>query len=219
MQPRKSYRYTYVPGPMEATRDLWMEFNNESLGCEPGFHDVHFIPATGGCFVVLRPEDELHGPRWKTLLPGSLGLHKEQHAHPPDATLHAFNEFLASRHGGPRLPRSVMIVDDDSNLLRLVNLTLQTSGFDVRAFQDARTALQSLEVPSAPNVVVLDLNMPNMDGRQFYQEFKTTGAASRVLIASAHEARAAQRELGADGWIAKPFLPDELLDRVEALCP
>jgi two-component system, chemotaxis family, chemotaxis protein CheY len=219
MQPRMSYRYTYVPGPMEATRSAWNEFQSQSLDCQRGSVDVHFIPATGGCFVVLQPEEDQHSTRWRSLIPTSLWLHHNQVAQPPDATLRAFNEFLQLRNPGSHEPRSVMVVDDDSNLLRLVNLTLQSSGFDVKSFQDGRTALQSLEVPSAPHVVVLDLNMPGMDGREFFREFKTSGADSRVLIASAYQARSAQRELGADGWIAKPFLPDELLDRVEALCP
>ena len=111
---------------------------------------------------------------------------------------------------------SVLVVDDDAALLRLLRLSLQGSGF---AVQTATNGLEALDRVSqdSPRVIVLDLEMPVMDGRSFYRELRARGCSSPVLILSAHDARRAQRELNAEAYMNKPFDLSELADAVNEL--
>ena len=105
----------------------------------------------------------------------------------------------------------VFVLDDDPALLRLSSLTLRLEGLDVQSFSSPLEALQKLEDPTYPNppAIVLDLNMPEMDGREFYRQARQAGYSGAVVILSAYGARAAQAELGADAALAKPFHPQE----------
>ena len=114
---------------------------------------------------------------------------------------------------------SVFVLDDDPALLRLSSLVLRMEGFDVQPFSSPFDALSKLEDPGYPNppAIVLDLNMPAMDGREFYHQARKVGYNGAVLILSAHGAHAAQAELGADAAMSKPFQPDELASRLKTL--
>ncbi len=101
------------------------------------------------------------------------------------------------------------MVDDDAALLRLVRLSLQDSGFEVSTATNGVEALDRLGT-AAPSAVVLDLEMPIMDGRTFYHEMRARGIDAPVLILSAHNAKWAQRELDAEAFMDKPFDPGEL---------
>jgi two-component system, NtrC family, C4-dicarboxylate transport response regulator DctD len=109
--------------------------------------------------------------------------------------------------------KTVMVIDDDHRLNRLLQLVLESSGYSVRAFTDARDALRSLD-GTRPDVIVLDLRMPGMDGYEFYGELKRREIDVPVIVASAFGAPAAREELGAAAALPKPFLPDELVDLV-----
>ena len=113
----------------------------------------------------------------------------------------------------------VFVLDDDPALLRLSSLTLQLEGLDVQPFSSPLAALEKLEDPSYPNppAIVLDLDMPEMDGREFYRQAREAGFAGAVLILSACGASAAQAELGADAALAKPFHPQELASSLKRL--
>jgi CheY-like chemotaxis protein len=104
----------------------------------------------------------------------------------------------------------VLVVDDDRTLLRLMRLTLQDSGLEVTTAANGAEALERLET-SAPSAIVLDLEMPEMDGRTFYREMRNRGYTAPVLILSAYGAREARRELKAEAHMSKPFDPEELL--------
>ncbi len=103
----------------------------------------------------------------------------------------------------------VLVVDDDAALLRLLRLSLQDSGFEVSTATNGAEALDRLGA-ATPSAVVLDLEMPIMDGRTFYHEMRARGIEAPVLILSAYDARRAQRELNAEAWMDKPFDPGEL---------
>jgi DNA-binding response OmpR family regulator len=111
--------------------------------------------------------------------------------------------------------RAVLIVDDDASLRRMLRLTLLDGGFDVRLAENGRAALEAI-AEQAPDAVVLDLEMPEMDGRTLIRELRERGIDVPVLIVSAYGARAAGRELGAPA-MDKPFNPDELLMAVREL--
>jgi DNA-binding response OmpR family regulator len=111
--------------------------------------------------------------------------------------------------------RAVLIVDDDAALRRMLRLTLLDGGFDVRLAENGRAALEAI-AEQAPDAVVLDLEMPEMDGRTLIRELRERGIDVPVLIVSAYGARAAGRELGAPA-MDKPFNPDDLLTAVREL--
>jgi two-component system response regulator MprA len=113
--------------------------------------------------------------------------------------------------------RAVLIVDDDAALRRMLRLTLMDGGFEVRLAENGRAALESV-ARETPDAVVLDLEMPEMDGRSFYRALREKGIDIPVLIVSAYGARAAGRELGTPA-IDKPFNPDDLVAAVNELLP
>jgi DNA-binding response OmpR family regulator len=112
----------------------------------------------------------------------------------------------------------VLVVDDDLALLRTIGLTLRLEGFEVLTASSGEQGL--LEVGEhAPDVIILDLQMPIMDGRAFFRRLRHEGHRTPVLILSANGAREARRELAAEGAMNKPFDPDELVRTVQQLIP
>lgn len=105
--------------------------------------------------------------------------------------------------------RTVLIVDDDRNLTVFLTTVLSLEGHKVMTASDGQAALDLL-ADKEVDVIVLDLQMPRMDGRTCFRELRARGDTTPVLIASAFGARDAQRELGAEGAVEKPFSPDAL---------
>src|SRR5688572_29057791 len=94
----------------------------------------------------------------------------------------------------------IYVVDDDPAIGRLASLVFKTEGFEVEAFTSPAEALSKLADPLTPNpaAVFLDLDMAEIDGREFYRRARDVGYKSPFLIVSAYGAKAAQEELGAD---------------------
>jgi DNA-binding response OmpR family regulator len=112
--------------------------------------------------------------------------------------------------GNEPRPR-VFIIDDDRSLLSLLRVIFIDAEFTVQTYLDARIALQ--DVPEAkPDVIILDLEMPLMNGREFYRALRAAGIETPILVLSAYGARAAQIELGANAYLDKPFEPDQLIE-------
>jgi DNA-binding response OmpR family regulator len=101
---------------------------------------------------------------------------------------------------------SILVVDDDPALLRLVALLLRTEQYDVQVTSDGNEGLKLLQT-STPSAILLDLSMPIMDGRTFYTAARNAGYLGPIVICSAYGAREASADLGADGSITKPFDP------------
>ncbi len=112
--------------------------------------------------------------------------------------------------------RSVLVVDDDNSLSRLLTIVFRDAGYDVATAPDGQAALACVAAET-PDVVILDLEMPGMNGREFYRELRTRGVSCPVLILSAYGAKAGQQELGAQSYMNKPFDPDDLLSAVGTL--
>ena len=110
----------------------------------------------------------------------------------------------------------VLIVDDDGGIRRLAGYVLSSAGFDVATAANGQEGLNLLDTEK-PDVVVLDLNMPLVDGYTFVHEADRSGNRPRILILSSGQAEKAQRELGVDSCLQKPFRPDELVSKVQAL--
>jgi len=110
----------------------------------------------------------------------------------------------------------VLVVDDDPGMRRLANLALSSAGFRVLAADNGASALPILAAEH-PNVIVLDIAMPVMDGRALFHRMELTGDRPAVVIVSADNAQESQRELGAEASLSKPFDPETLVDMVTTL--
>ena len=111
----------------------------------------------------------------------------------------------------------VLIVDDEPAIRNLERVILKSAGYEVLTASNGAEALEVLE-HNAPSVMVLDMAMPVMDGRSLFRKLDCRGHRPPVLVV-ASEARIAQRELGAEGSLEKPFAPEDLIARVEELYP
>jgi DNA-binding response OmpR family regulator len=105
----------------------------------------------------------------------------------------------------------VLVVDDEPDLRDLVALTLADAGFDVDVARNGRDALDHI-AQRKPDIMLLDMMMPIMDGRALCKTLRALGDLPRVVVMTAadHVAQAA-RDVGAVGWLAKPFDIDELV--------
>jgi DNA-binding response OmpR family regulator len=89
------------------------------------------------------------------------------------------------------VPNKVLLIDDDPALVRMIRLALLSEGLEVTTASDG---LEGLEAAAADtyDIIVLDLQMPNMDGRAFYREFRARGGTTPVILLSAYGASAAR---------------------------
>ncbi|MDR1291784.1 MAG: response regulator transcription factor [Clostridiales Family XIII bacterium] len=113
----------------------------------------------------------------------------------------------------------IMIVDDDPNIRELVRVLLANGGFDVCEAADGRGALRIITGES-PDLAVVDLMMPNMDGYELCRTLRKYYEDLPVLMLTAKgelSAKVKGFEAGADDYLTKPFEGDELLLRVKAL--
>jgi CheY-like chemotaxis protein len=111
--------------------------------------------------------------------------------------------------------KKLLIVDDDAALLNLLS-AMFSGDFEVITVRDGFEALQMVPALS-PDAIVLDLEMPGMNGRSFFHELRAKGHDMPVLLLSAYGAAAARVELGAQAHVNKPFEPSELHDAVTRL--
>ena len=109
----------------------------------------------------------------------------------------------------------VLVVDDDQDLLTLVAMVLEGEGYKVLTATDGREGLDAIE-RSMPDLILLDMKMPIMNGWEFAKEFKSKydAKAPIVVITAYTDAKKRAEEIGAAGWIGKPFDLDTLVNVV-----
>ncbi|MDT7575691.1 MAG: two-component system, OmpR family, response regulator MprA, partial [Pseudonocardiales bacterium] len=113
----------------------------------------------------------------------------------------------------------VLVVDDDAPVRRMLERTLGAEGNEVRSVADGPQALVEIE-RRVPDLVILDVAMPGMDGLAVCRRLRGKGLATPILLLTARDAvadRVAGLDAGADDYLVKPFAPDELAARVRAL--
>jgi two-component system response regulator MprA len=114
---------------------------------------------------------------------------------------------------------AILVVDDDAPILRMLARTLTAEGYSVETAADGGAALAAVE-RAVPDVVVLDVGMPGLDGLAVCRRLRRLGLALPVLLLTARDAvsdRVEGLDAGADDYLIKPFAPEELLARVRAL--
>jgi DNA-binding response OmpR family regulator len=112
---------------------------------------------------------------------------------------------------------TVLIIDDDPDVLQLLRLMLETEGFDAVLAPDGPTGLRRL-ADSPPDVVLLDIMMPGMDGWQVLRALASHPNPPAVVVVSAKTADADRTrafELGATGYLCKPFSPEDLVQSID----
>jgi len=112
----------------------------------------------------------------------------------------------------------ILVVDDEERILNFLRAKLKVSGYEVLTASNGVEALEQAQAQE-PDMIVLDLIMPKMDGFETLKELRSFSAVP-VIILSAREADADKIKglgLGADDYLPKPFNPDELVARVEAV--
>ena len=119
------------------------------------------------------------------------------------------------------LAATVLVADDDADILRFVEINLRLEGFQVVTARDGPDALAKT-VAVRPDLVLLDVCMPGIDGYTICARIRADArlAAVRVVIVTANYGAAeveAARRAGADDFLVKPFLPATLLDMAKAI--
>ncbi len=113
----------------------------------------------------------------------------------------------------------VLVVDDDPPLRRMLERTLAAEGFEVALAPDGGRALAAAE-RCAPDVIVLDVAMPGLDGLAVCRRLRGKGLPTPILMLTARDAvpdRVAGLQAGADDYLVKPFAVQELVARLRAL--
>lgn len=114
--------------------------------------------------------------------------------------------------------QKILVVDDDNNIAELISLYLTKECYDTRIVNDGEEALAAFQ-QYAPNLILLDLMLPGMDGYQVYREIRAKSNTPIIMLSAKGEIfdKVLGLELGADDYILKPFDSKELVARVKAV--
>jgi len=114
----------------------------------------------------------------------------------------------------------ILVVDDDPPLRRMLARTLAAEGYSVTVAADGGAALAAVASTSPPDLIVLDVTMPGLDGLAVCRRLRAKGVTVPVLMLTARDAiadRVAGLQSGADDYLVKPFAVEELIARLHAL--
>ena len=117
------------------------------------------------------------------------------------------------------MPRTILVVDDDPHIRQLVVFALEKAGLDTLEAADGEAALATV-ASAKPDLVVLDINMPRLDGLEVCRRLRAAGDGPPILFLSSRDDeidRVVGLELGADDYVVKPFSPREVTARVQAI--
>jgi two-component system, OmpR family, response regulator len=116
------------------------------------------------------------------------------------------------------MSRSILIVDDDPHIREVLAFALQKAGHNTREAPDGEAALAAI-AHDKPDLVVLDINMPKMDGLEVCRQLRRNSDVPVLFLSSRDDEidRVLGIELGADDYVVKPFSPREVVARVAAI--
>ncbi|MBI5752181.1 MAG: response regulator [Hydrogenophilales bacterium] len=119
------------------------------------------------------------------------------------------------------MAKTIMIVDDSASLRQVVSIALKGAGYDVVEACDGKDALSKLNGGKI-NLIISDVNMPNMDGITFVKEAKKLASYKFtpiiMLTTESQEGKKAEGQAaGAKAWVVKPFKPEQMLNAVSKL--
>ncbi|MFZ4761707.1 MAG: response regulator transcription factor [Alphaproteobacteria bacterium] len=116
------------------------------------------------------------------------------------------------------MPQTIVLVDDDRNILTSVSMALEAEGFEVRCYGDGEEAWRSFNARQ-PSLMVLDIKMPKMDGMELLQKIRQTSAIPVIFLTSKDDEldEILGLRIGADDYITKPFSQRLLIERIRSL--
>ena len=116
------------------------------------------------------------------------------------------------------MPNTILVVDDEKNIVQLARLYLGNEGFKVEEAYDGKQALEKARTVN-PDLVVLDVMMPEMDGLSVCKEIRKTSSVPVIILTARGDDvdKIVGLEIGADDYMTKPFNPRELVARVKAV--
>ena len=119
----------------------------------------------------------------------------------------------------PRRPVRILVVDDEPDIRTSLADLLELEGYVVSTAENGQKALEHLEAYGTPDLVLLDMRMPVMTGWEFVEALASRGLARpKILVmTAAADTEKRARDVGANGWVAKPFDVDDLLLQINAL--
>ena len=114
--------------------------------------------------------------------------------------------------------QKILIVDDDEHISELISLYLIREGYDTKEVHDGKSALEAFKTYS-PNLIMLDIMMPVMDGYEVCKEIRKTSTVPIIMLTAKGDTidKVLGLELGADDYIVKPFEAKEMVARVKAV--
>ena len=112
----------------------------------------------------------------------------------------------------------VLVVDDDINICEIIRMYLEKDNFQVSVCHDGKNAIEVFK-EKAPDIVILDIMLPGMDGWQVCREVRKFSGIPIIMLSAKDETfnKVLGLELGADDYIVKPFEPKELIARIRAV--
>lgn len=116
------------------------------------------------------------------------------------------------------MSQNIALVDDDRNILTSVSMSLEAEGFNVKTYNDGEEGLKGI-TSNPPDLVVLDIKMPRMDGMEVLSKLRETSALPVIFLTSKDDEvdEVIGLRMGADDYITKPFSQRLLIERIRAL--
>ncbi len=120
--------------------------------------------------------------------------------------------------------KTVLVVDDSVSMRQMVSFTLTGAGYEVIEAGDGKEAVDKLNGGAKPNLVITDLNMPNMDGISLIKAVRgmTVHKFTPILMLTTESSDDKKKEgqsAGATGWVVKPFNPEQMLATIKKVLP
>ena len=116
------------------------------------------------------------------------------------------------------MSEKIILIDDDSNILMSVSLSLRAEGWEVESFTDSEKGLIALQ-RNKPDIAILDIKMPRLDGMQVLQQLRSFSDLPVIFLTSKDDEldEAIGLRMGADDYITKPFSQKLLIERIRAV--
>ena len=128
--------------------------------------------------------------------------------------------MVGVKGSGPsrKMSNTILVVDDEKNIVQLARLYLSNEGFNVEEAYDGKQALEKARTVH-PDLIVLDIMMPEMDGLTVCKELRKTSNVPVIIVTARDDDvdKIVGLEVGADDYVTKPFNPRELVARVKAV--
>jgi DNA-binding response OmpR family regulator len=116
------------------------------------------------------------------------------------------------------MPRKILLVDDDLNICKVTSLYLKRAGFDIVTAYDGEQAIGQFQAHKV-DAIILDIMLPKLDGRKVCEKIRTVSSVPIIMLTARGQVvdRIEGLQLGADDYIVKPFDPNELIARLQAV--